>query len=125
MTATGSCMARLASGEFKGMKCIEDAKETRHGLNLCRRHAKVYDRWTKFGFDYVRSIVSMEWRRVVETGEESSRHRPQRRDASGGSVSAERPAAYLYVHEAICAGCKKPWTAGHVCPTPPRPWWKR
>lgn len=42
------------------------------------------------------------------------------RSPSGGN------AAYLYVHEVICAGCKKPWTAGHVCcPTPPRPWWKR
>lgn len=70
--ATGSCMARYATGEFAGVKCIEDAKEVRHGLMLCRRHAKVYDRWLKFGFDYVRSIVSYEWRREVETGEEST-----------------------------------------------------
>jgi hypothetical protein len=66
-------MARYATGEFKGMKCVENAKESRHGLRLCRRHAKVFDRWVKHGFDYAWSIVSMEWRRDLRTGEESTR----------------------------------------------------
>lgn len=48
-----------------------------------------------------------------------------RRPAGEAGTAGGGTAAYLYVHEVICAGCKKPWTAGHVCPTPPRPWWKR
>jgi hypothetical protein len=55
------CRGRYSTGEFKGMGCIERGKEHRHGLPLCRVHAKVFDRWTTFGFDYVRSIVRLEW----------------------------------------------------------------
>ncbi len=31
----------------------------------------------------------------------------------------------LFPREVVCAGCKKPWIAGHICPTPPHPWWKK
>ena len=59
------CQARYSTGEFVGFGCIERAKEERQGLGLCRVHAKVFDRWTRFGIDYVRSIVRLEWRREL------------------------------------------------------------
>lgn len=57
----GSCQARLSTGEFKGQKCIEDAKEIVHGVGLCTRHRNVLRRWMKFGFDYAWSIANLEW----------------------------------------------------------------
>lgn len=55
------CEGRYSTGEFKGMRCIEQAKSERHGIPVCTIHAKVFDRFLSHGFDYTRLIVKYEW----------------------------------------------------------------
>lgn len=65
-----SCQGRYSTGDFKGAKCIERAKERRYGVTLCAIHAQVLDRWMRHGFDYAWSITKLEWRRDPNTGVE-------------------------------------------------------
>lgn len=82
---SGKCQGRYVTGDFRGAGCIERAKEQRQGLVLCRMHAKVLDRWMRYGIDYAWSIVNLEWQRNLTTGDGLQTVAPKDSDSPAGT----------------------------------------
>jgi len=61
VAAPRHCEARVNSKEFGLGPCFNAPKTVKLGLHVCNVHAKMVDRFLKWGVDYARAIIFREW----------------------------------------------------------------